>query len=284
MAKGVCHHARMGGKQDEIACWNEETGRRWAEHADALDRRLAPITEALLDRANIEPGARVLDVGCGAGSLSLAIAERCRPTSLVGIDVSAPLLEVARRRSGDALTLIEADAESHRFEPPPFDRALSRFGVMFFDDTAAGFANLARALRTGGRLTVACWAAPRANDWFTLPREVAGRHVELEGSPVDDTPGPFRLADEQRLVAALRAAGLAEIELAVDEGRMPIGEDLDEAVAYCMQIGPAAAAARRRPEVREAIAADLRSALGERLRADGVTLGYRCWIVSARAS
>ena len=153
--------------------WNGDSGRRWAAEADRRDRVLAPVGEALLRAANLQFGADVLDIGCGCGSTTLAAARTVGlEGSVRGIDLSAPMLDIARqRRDGAGLANVEfvqADAQTHSFAPA-VDVAISRFGSMFFADPVAAFANIAGGLRQHGRLCLATWQPLAANDWLTVP-------------------------------------------------------------------------------------------------------------------
>ena len=143
---------------DQSAKWNDQAGRSWAELSDMLDRLLEPFVPLVLDEVGPVAGLRILDVGCGAGALTLAAAER--GASALGVDISGPLIEAARARAARLglaeAEFAEADAQEHRFEGPGFDALVSRFGVMFFADPVAAFRNLRSAARPGGKL--ACLA------------------------------------------------------------------------------------------------------------------------------
>ena len=135
---------------------------------------LAPLGEAAIARLHPDPGEHVLDIGCGTGTTTLELARLVGNSGQVtGVDVSAPMLDEARRRAADAglanVSFVVADAGVHQFEPRHFDAAFSRMGIMFFAEAAAGFTNLRRALRPGGRLTFVCWRSPEENSWVTEP-------------------------------------------------------------------------------------------------------------------
>ncbi len=165
----------MAGGITQAEYWNGEVGARWARNQAVLDAVFAPLTEALFDRAALRGGESVLDIGCGSGATSLEAARRVGPEGAVtGADISAPLLAVARSRAeaetGAApIRFVEADVE--RADLGAYGQALSRFGVMFFPDSARAFANIRRMLHPGGRLTFLCWRALPENLWVTVPRE-----------------------------------------------------------------------------------------------------------------
>src|ERR687893_824455 len=163
------------------SAWNGEEGEDWAARADRFDAASAAFDAGLLDAAAVGAADRVLDVGCGAGVSTRAAARVAVDGHATGIDVSAPLLAGARRRSAAAgltnTTFVQGDAQVHPFGSAAFDVALSRFGAMFFGDPVAAFTNLARALHPGGRLAVLSWQPPARNEWLLLLRRAlaAGR-------------------------------------------------------------------------------------------------------------
>src|SRR5262249_23771195 len=154
----------------EISYWNSAGGRRWVERQQSQDIVLGPILQAVLERAQLRKGERVIDIGCGTGASSIALAERVGPSGqLLGIDVSAPMLARAAE--------VRADATTHRFQAATFDLLFSRFGVMFFAEPARAFANLRAALKPSGRLAFACWRKFNENPWLQVPLRAALEHV-----------------------------------------------------------------------------------------------------------
>ncbi|MBM4269590.1 MAG: class I SAM-dependent methyltransferase [Deltaproteobacteria bacterium] len=177
------------GNAEQVQYWNESAGPRWAAGQEALDERLAPFGTAAMDRGRIAAGEHVLDVGCGCGATTIEIARRVGTNgSAVVADISRPMLEVARRRAPE-IPFLEADAQTFGFAPSSFDVVFSRFGVMFFADPRAAFANLRKALRPSGRLAFICWQALQKNPWLSLSLGVAARHVALQPPPAPDAPG-----------------------------------------------------------------------------------------------
>ena len=140
----------------QVAYWNDAAGQTWAEMQEALDRQLAPLGRAAMAALAPTPGERLLDIGCGAGQTTLELAAAVAPGGeVLGLDISRPLLEVARARPAvPGVRFLEGDAQTHAFEPAGFDGAFSRFGVMFFADPPAAFANIRRALKPGGRAAI----------------------------------------------------------------------------------------------------------------------------------
>ncbi|MEM8564749.1 MAG: class I SAM-dependent methyltransferase, partial [Pseudomonadota bacterium] len=160
--------------------WNGDAGRRWAEEDAVMSRLLEPVSNKLMDHAQLSGYRQALDIGCGGGSQSLALAQRLGSRAQVlGIDISEPLLGLAHskkaHRSEDCadLDFLLADAAVHTFEQNRFDLLFSRFGVMFFEDPIAAFTNLRTACKPGATLAFCCWQAMPLNDWLRIPIDCA---------------------------------------------------------------------------------------------------------------
>lgn len=279
----------LKSNQEQIEYWNEKAGPKWVAFQEKLDAQIAPFTRAVLDRAGLKPGERVLDIGCGCGASTLAAAARVTPGgSAMGVDISRPMLQRARDRAsaGGAANVefVEADAQTYPFESGAFDAAVSRFGVMFFADSAAAFANVRRALEPGGRLAFVCWRPMTENPWMTIPMIAAAQHIELPPPPDPNGPGPFAFADDARLRGILQSEGFADIRIDKHDYRMPIGSTgaLAEAVEFTLSIGPVSALMLDKPEsVRETVRGSIRAALEPHYTRDGVVLDAAAWLVSA---
>jgi SAM-dependent methyltransferase len=282
--------AAEGPNAEQIRTWNETLAPRWVEHEALLDAQIGSLGLAAMERARPRPGERVIDVGCGCGQTALQLADRVGPGgSVLGIDVARPMLERARARAaGRANVRFEhGDAQTHRFEPG-FDLVFSRFGVMFFADPVAAFANLARALRPGGRLAFVAWQALDRNPWLYVPLRALAGIVPLPPPSAPGAPGPFSFADAERVRRILVAAGFSDAVLESDAGELAIGAggDLGRAVEFALQIGPVAAALREAGDAgaaaRERAAAAIRAALAPLAGPAGVRAGYAAWIATAR--
>ena len=276
-----------GPNAEQITYWNEQGGPRWVKLQEALDRQLASFGHIVMDRLAIGSGERVLDVGCGCGETTLELARRVGPAgSVVGADISAVMLERARERGRGVgnVEFLVADAQTHAFAPASFDAVFSRFGVMFFADPRAAFANLARAMKPGGRLGFHCWKRLLDNPWMTVPFFAALEHLPPPTPPPPDAPGPFAFADADRVRGILTDAGLAEIEFESRTDPMELGSGtLDDAVDFALQMGPTSIALREAtPETVAKVRASVRAALAPYRTADGVRLDTSSWVVTAR--
>jgi SAM-dependent methyltransferase len=274
---------------DQIAYWNGPGGQRWAARQAEQDVLLTPVLRILIDRAKAKPGERVLDVGCGCGATSVALARQVAPSgSVLGVDISGPMLTYAREIAPQGLPLdfVLADATVHPFDPERFDLLVSRFGVMFFADPTLSFANMRRALRPDGRVTFVCWREPRENPWLTVSLQAVYQHVPKPPPVEPDEPGPFSFASEERVTRILRDAGYRDItmeraDLSLD---IAIGQGLEAAVRSALEIGPASRALLGHPpEVFDAAKASVRELLAPMMRGESLPLGGSIWIVTARS-
>jgi ubiquinone/menaquinone biosynthesis C-methylase UbiE len=275
---------------DQIAYWNGPGGQHWADRQQTQDIVLGPVSGILIERAKAKAGERIVDVGCGCGATTIALAQQVGPAGhVLGIDISAPMLARARQlvRPGLPADFVLADATVYPFVPASFDLLASRFGVMFFAEPALSFANLRRALRPSGRLAFACWRDPRDNPFFMAPLQAVYKHAPKLPQLGPEDPGPFSFASDARVRRILSEAGFSGIEmeprnLSLD---IAVGRGLDSAVEAALEIGPAARAlAEQPPEVRAAATNSIREALAPFARGQAVPLAASIWIVTASAS
>jgi SAM-dependent methyltransferase len=273
--------------EEQARYWDGDEAAHWLVHEDRYERMLAPFTDHLLTAAAIGCADRVVDIGCGTGSTTRAAGRAARDGEALGVDLSAAMLRRAARRTREAgLTNVRferGDAQVHHLAPGAGDVALSRFGVMFFADPAAAFANIAGGLRGGGRLVLVCWQNPTHNEWIVVLGAAAARHVAL--APLDDptAPGPFSLGEPDRIAAVLRAAALCDVGIEPIAEPLWMGRDVVDTVAFLKATGiwhsvlgdadPPTVA-----RVSEAVAA----ALDPYVTPDGLRLGSAAWLVTAR--
>ncbi len=265
----------------QIDIWNGRVGAKWAEMQVPLDAWVAPATAELKRRAGPVSGLRVLDIGCGNGETCLAWLEG--GATVTGIDVSTPMLAVAARRTRGRAALVQADAAEWRADAP-FDLAVSQFGLMFFVDPDAAFANIAANVRPGGRLLFTCWRAATENQWVSKPLG-AIRELLRAGEPdLPGAAGPFAFSDRQRVNDIVERSGFSGVSIqpfAFPVCFATVG-GLDAAVRFAMQIGPTAAAlAGAGPDTKAAASQRLGAALAAHEQGGHVALGGAIWIVEA---
>jgi SAM-dependent methyltransferase len=273
---------------DQIAYWNGPGGAHWVAQQAHTDAQLLPITDAVFAATGASPGERILDIGCGCGTTTILLADAVGPAGHVtGLDVSAPMLGWARQRSAgrDNLTWVLDDAATHAFAPATYDLLFSRFGVMFFGNPVAAFANLRNALKPGGRMVFVCWRPFDENPWMRVPLHAAYEHIPRLPRPGPEDPGPFAFADPERVARILTEAGwsapkLTPVDVLLDLGA---GGGLDRAVEQATNIGAASRALREAPdELRPAAIAAFRAALVPYVKGGTVALGGAVWVVEAR--
>jgi len=275
--------------REQKAYWATDGAQQYREYSDTNEALFAPFGRVLLDAAQLKPGERVLDVGCGHGASTFEAAEQVSPTGrVVGVDISPAMLQHARRQVADAgvdnVELLEADAQVYAFEPGSFDAVISRFGTMFFDDMEAAFENLARAVRPDGRLVFVCWRDSRENEWVRVALGAAvatlGRAPDL-GPP--GAPGPFALADGDRLAKLLAGAGFRDVSLDKVTRPVRIGRDCDHAVAFVLSLPQSQELFAGAPrEVVAAVTDNLGAAFAPFVGSRGVVMDAAAWLVSAR--
>jgi len=273
----------------QIEFWNGETGHNWVTHDALMEAMLQPLGETVIDILAPQPGEHVLDIGCGCGHTSLSLAQRVGTEgSVTGIDISAPMLAVASHLAGErtSIQFVEADAQTHTFEPEHYDVVFSRFGVMFFEDPVAAFANIRCALSTSGRLAFCCWQPRAVNPFMTVPAMAA---LELLPAPPEmppRTPGPFAFEEADYVTNVLTSAGFGNV--AVTPLRQPLtfgrGLSLTDIVERLVQIGPIAQMVREAPEdlqqpVRDKVVDAVKPFYNED---KGMTLDGQFWQVAAR--
>jgi SAM-dependent methyltransferase len=271
--------------------WAGDMGWRWLANLDRFEGMIAPIGAALLARAGYKPGERVLDLGCGGGATTLAIADTVGPEgAAVGLDVAPMLVTRAQERAAatsSTARFVCADAAAATLDEPPFDRLFSRFGSMFFEAPVPAFSNLRAMLKPGARIDLAVWANPRDNLWMMEMMGVVRQHIEIPPA-IPRAPGPFAFEDLGYLEEVLTAAGFTGLEVVPYEGEQPVGGP-DASPQEATDFVLASMAAGRMleehgPAVRDAARADLLALFTRHYRpGEGVMLRAKAWLVTAQS-
>jgi SAM-dependent methyltransferase len=243
----------------------------WLELEDQLEEVSGIPGRLAMDRLDLRPGQRVADLGCGLGRTTLELASRAGPGGqAVGVDLAAEMLARGRDRAAglgvENVKFVHADVQVHDLGEARFDAAYSRFGLMFFTDPAAAFANIRRALRPAGVLSFACWQSVFDNEWVLVPgAAIATVTGSLPPQPEPGKPGPFSLADPDRVRALLDTAGFGSIEVTPHADHLVLSEHrIPEVAGVSMRVGPAREALR---DADEQTSARVRTAIEEALRA-----------------
>jgi SAM-dependent methyltransferase len=276
------------GNAAQIDYWNATAGQTWAEFQAQLDRQLEPLGAEAMRVLAPAPGERILDIGCGCGHTSFALADRVGPAGgVLGVDISRPMLQVASERppvpEARAPAFRLADVQTDDLGEAAFDGAFSRFGVMFFSDPVVAFANVRRALTPEGRLAFVCWRPLAENPWMSVPLEAARPVLPPLPPSEPGATGPFAFADPARVRSILTGAGYGAITINPFDTLIGSG-GLEETVALCRRVGPLGSVLRENPDHAEAALGVVREALAAYLSPVGVLMPAAVWIVSAAAT
>lgn len=268
--------------------WNGIDGEFWTREQDRLDAMLAPVTGPLLAFAAPVAGTTVMEVGCGCGSLAIELARSVGPSGrLIAVDLSEPMLAVTRKRLGAFANTncLLGDAAELPLQEVNAELITSRFGVMFFGDPVAAFANLATGLAPDGRLRFACWRPIEQNPWLRIPLQAVYEHVPRLPPPGPEEPGPFAFGDTDRVTRILTMAGFTtptftplDISIELAPGGTP-----DDAALQAIGTGQARRALEGQPDqVRNAAVETIRRAFASYNSDTGVKLPGGVWLVGAK--
>jgi SAM-dependent methyltransferase len=269
---------------DQLSAWNGSLGDFWTRRARRIDDGVAEYHGQLLDAAAIQPEDTVLDIGCGSGQTTRDAARLAHAGSALGIDLSESQLGLARRLAADErvsnVSFEHADAQVHPFPEAGFDVALSRHGVMFFGDPHAAFANIARAVRPGGRLALLTWQPRERNEWLRTFVGILTAEKPPPPPPPPGTPSPLSLSDPDHVHALLSSAGFGEVRVRGLTERMYFGADTDDAYRF-VSAQHAGMVAGLDQDARTRTLDALRANLAEHETDDGVYYGSAAWLVDA---
>ncbi|MFA5775909.1 MAG: methyltransferase domain-containing protein [Ilumatobacteraceae bacterium] len=271
---------------EQAAAWDGPEGANWAEYADRFDTAISRTWQRFLDANLIFKRDNVLDIGCGNGKSTRDAARVASSGSVLGIDLSTRMLELARQRSAVEgirnVDYLQADAQVHPFNDNAFDIAISRFGVMFFSDPVAAFANIARSLRPSGRLALIAWRGLTENEWQLVMRNALAIGRTLPAPPLD-APGPFGFADSDRVRGILGDAGYTDINFEVINEPVEFGNNADDAFGFVRTQGFVKGMTQDLDDAGKAQALDaLRRVLIEHDTGHGVLLDTSSWLITAR--
>ncbi|MFA5941352.1 MAG: class I SAM-dependent methyltransferase [Sinimarinibacterium sp.] len=278
-------NAETNTDDEQATLWNGVAGHAWVDAQELLDRMFKPFEDLLAEASFAESAGRVLDVGCGTGSTTLAVARRLGASSqCVGVDISAPMIAAARRRTahdGTPVSFIRADAQTYAFDPASFDIIISRFGVMFFTDPVHAFAHLRLAARAGAALRFIAWRSPAENPFMTAAERAAAPLLPNLPPRQPDAPGQFAFADQRHVRRILEQSGWHEIDIRPLDIACTLPEP--DLVPYLTRLGPLG---RVLPEVdeptRHQVVQTVRAAFEPYVHGTEVRFNAACWVVGAR--
>jgi len=281
----------MGGSNEEQFEFWEELTPGWLASERHTELVATAFGVAAMDSLGLTSGQRVIDIGCGSGSTTVALAGAVGASGeAAGIDIAPAMIAAARTRAAAEgvanATFVAADAQTDALGVSAYDAAYSRFGSMFFSDPAAAFANIHASLRAGGALGLACWSNIFANEWMFVPGSaVVAVTGALPPMPAPGDPGPFSLEDPDVVTALLRGAGFRDIDVKPQVESIVIPTDqIESLVALSRRVGPVREALRTADDETAArIEAAVRTALTDRVENDELRLSASALIVSARA-
>lgn len=271
---------------EQAALWNGTAGRAWVESQELLDQMFQPIEDQLVEVITQRAGHNVLDIGCGTGATTLAIARKNGPAgAAVGVDVSSPMIELARARAERehlAATFVVADAERHPFAPAHFDTVISRFGVMFFADSVAAFTNVRRACRDGARLSLFVWRSAAENPFMTTAERTAAPLLPSMPMRRLDGPGQFAFADPSEVERLLTKCGWSAIDITPADVACSFPERA--LTHYLTRLGPLGVMLSDASEAtRSRVVETVRAAFDPYVHGADVRFNAACWRIAARA-
>lgn len=280
-------HDTQESDSEQSRLWNGPAGRAWVDRQPLLDRLFAPLGTLLIESLAGHSLGRVLDVGCGTGAVTLALASPSGDAAeCVGIDISAPMIEAARARAereGSRARFVCADAQAHAFVPAGFDTLVSRLGVMFFDDPVAAFANLRRAARDGAALRFLAWRAAAENPFMTTAERAAASLLPRLPARRPGAPGQFGFADRERVESILAQAGWGAI--AIRPVDLACSLPARELVPYLSRLGPVGLALEQADAAtRDRVVETVRAAFEPFVQGDEVRFTAACWLAGAQAA
>ena len=269
--------------EEQARLWNGSAGSAWIETQDLLDRLFQPFEDRLAQA--VQGATRVLDVGCGTGATTLAATRAARGGRGTGIDISAPMIELARRRAAEAQSaadFIVGDAQTCEFAPATYDMFISRFGVMFFDDPTRAFANLRRAANADAGLHCLVFRSADENPFMTAAERAAAPLLPQMPPRRLDAPGQFAFADARKVKGILESAGWRRIEIQpLDVACVMPEAELDR---YLMRLGPVGLALRSADEgTISRVVQAVRAGFAPYLQDGEVRFTAACWEIAARA-
>ena len=276
----------MTENQKQIEYWNGSVGKQWQIYHDVIDDMLSEFTKAMVAKVGDCKGLNLLDIGCGAGETTYILAETAEHVD--GLDVSQQLLDDAINRKDfenkGNIDFRICDVSTFDFTPETYDIAVSRFGLMFFDDSIKSFKNFGKSLKKGGRLVFVAWQAPKENEWIQITMDALKGIAEAVSANNPDKPGPFAFHNPQKIQNILENSGYGNIEIEDLECDLVYNRNkgLKEGVKLLSIIGPGSRSlAKVSPELHDEGMKRLTAACESHMIDNSLTFKGKVWLVSA---
>lgn len=271
--------------------WAGQSGERWLANSDRFEGTIEPIGEVLLEKAACRQGEHIIDVGCGAGATSIAIAKQVGVTgSVIGLDISAVLVAEATKRAEtlgiENVRFILGDAAVASLPSGQADCIVSRFGIMFFSNPHAAFTHMHDFLKSGGRLSIACWSTLPQNPWMLEVKNILTAHFPLP-TPVPRAPGAFAFDEPIYVEEILQTSGFKDITISLWQSNLFVGgfgSNPESAAEFLLQ---ALGIAQLPEDLPDTVKIAIHSELTDRLKAydtnDGVQMPASVWLIGSTA-
>ena len=274
------------GSIDQYKYWNEKLVTYWLKYDNEINRKFINITNTLFSNINIKENSKILDIGCGSGNISKIISEKVgRKGEVLGIDISKPMLKLFNKTTKDINNIrsMQIDIQKYSFEEKLFNYAISRFGVMFFENPCLAFKNIYASLKKGGFLTFVCWTDISYNDFFTLPALAVTRITGIKRPRITTKPGPFAFSNDNYLYKILKKNNYKNINIKTVKTFLP-ADNIDVDVEILTNIGTGAKMMRelklRKPDISK-IKSELNNLLYENIYKKNKKYKAKIFLVSA---
>lgn len=272
---------------EQIEFWNSAAGEQWVKGQENMDKTLAVFGQVAIDALAPKAGENLVDIGCGCGATSLALMETMGSGTVLGVDISAPMLARAKQRPEESglkgIQFQEADAAVYAFKPEALDGVFSRFGVMFFDDPVAAFANIREGMKRGGRLSFVCWRPVSENQWTLVPMMAALKHIDRPEPPPPGAPGPFAFGDKEYAAKILEDAGFSNVAFEAKNLPMAFSIAPDKPLGLQFaEMGPVGRLLMTAPDDKKSAVIDsMTEALEPFVQGDEAVMDGAVWLVTA---
>ena len=287
-------HAELqneGPRSQYVDFWNEVLVPKFIRWKHIIVDGLTLHSEAIFPTLPVKAGDKVVDAGCGFGDTAIKLARLVGPSgSVLAMDCCNAFLEFGRKDAKSMginnITFLDEDVQSYPFEPV-HDFCFSRFGTQFFENPVAGLRNMRASLKPNGIMTMIVWRGIKDNPWLGSAKDIVLQYLPPPGESAQTCgPGPFSMADTSVVTKQLEIAGYKGIEFEQVDAQVFVGNDLDDAVAFQLAIGPAGEVYREAGKLAEQrhdeIAAALKAQLVKYLGPNGVMMDSSSWKVTAR--